>query len=65
MLPTNALKCFGKSDGMPIPTGAMLYWPMGKAVSGLEGRRRLSIGVTGVSEVYPIEALKSNAGGLV
>ena len=38
----------------------MLYWRMGRAVSGLEGRGPLSIGVTGVSEVYPIEALKSN-----
>ena len=57
----HAVKCFGESDGIPIPTGAEALLADGKGGFWLGGQRAVVHWRAGVSEVYPIEALKSNA----
>jgi len=57
----NAIKCFGKADGIPIaPVHSIL--PDGKGGFWLGGQTTLVHWHDGVSESYPIEALKSNVG---
>ena len=57
----SAIKCFGKSDGVPIsPVDSLLA--DGKGGFWLGGQTALVHWHDGVSETYPIEALKSNAG---
>jgi len=56
-----AMKCFGESDGLPLPTGGEALIADGKGGFWLGGQRVLVHWHAGVSEVYPIEALKSNA----
>ena len=56
-----AVKCFGKSDGVPIsPVDSLLA--DGKGGFWLGGQTALVHWQDGVSETYPIEALNSNAG---
>ncbi len=56
-----AVRCFGKADGIPIsPINSLLA--DGKGGFWLGGERALVHWHEGVSETYPIEALKSNAG---
>ena len=56
-----AVKCFGKSDGVPIsPADSLLA--DGKGGFWLGGQTALVHWHDGVSETYPIEALNSNAG---
>ena len=56
-----AAKCFGKSDGVPIsPADSLLA--DGKGGFWLGGQTALVHWHDGVSEMYRIEALKSNAG---
>jgi signal transduction histidine kinase/ligand-binding sensor domain-containing protein len=56
-----AVKCFGKSDGVPIsPADSLLA--DGKGGFWLGGQTALIHWHDGVSEMYRIEALKSNAG---
>jgi len=56
-----AVKCFGKSDGVPTsPSDSLLA--DGKGGFWLGGQTALVHWHDGVSETYPIEALKSNAG---
>jgi len=56
-----AAKCFGKSDGIPIsPADAVL--PDGEGGFWVGGQTALVHWRAGVSQVYPIEGLKSNAG---
>ncbi len=55
------IKCFGKADGIPIaPLNSIL--PDGKGGFWLGGQTTLVHWHSGVSETYPIEALKSNVG---
>jgi len=55
------VKCFGKADGIPIsPVNSLLA--DGKAGFWLGGQTALFHWHDGVSETYPIEALKSNVG---
>ena len=56
-----AMKCFGKSDGMPISESDALL-PDGSGGFWLGGQTALVHWHAGVSEIYPIEALKSNVG---
>ena len=56
-----AIKCFGKSDGLPIsPVDSLLA--DGKGGFWLGGQTTLVHWHDGVSETYPIEALNSNGG---
>ena len=56
-----AVKCFGKADGIPIaPVNSLLA--DGKGGFWLGGQTALVHWHDGVSETYPIEALKSNVG---
>ena len=56
-----AMRCFGKADGIPIsPVNSLLA--DGKGGFWLGGQTALVHWHEGVSETYPIEALKSNAG---
>ena len=56
-------KCFGKSDGIPIaPADAVLA--DGEGGFWVGGQTALVHWRAGVSQVYPIEALRSNAGDL-
>ena len=56
-----AVKCFGKTDGIPIsPVNSLLA--DGKGGFWLGGQTGLVHWHDGVSETYPIEALKSNVG---
>ncbi|MFZ2001867.1 MAG: two-component regulator propeller domain-containing protein [Candidatus Sulfotelmatobacter sp.] len=58
-----AVKCFGKSDGVPIsPADSLLA--DGKGGFWLGGQTALAHWHDGVSEAYPIEALNSNVGQL-
>ena len=58
-----AVKCFGKSDGIPIsPLDSLLA--DGKGGFWLGGQTALAHWHDGVSEMYLIEALNSNAGQL-
>ncbi|MBV8051123.1 MAG: ATP-binding protein [Acidobacteriaceae bacterium] len=55
------VKCFGKSDGMPIsPADALLA--DGKGGFWVGGQTALVHWRAGISQVYPIQGLKSNAG---
>jgi signal transduction histidine kinase/ligand-binding sensor domain-containing protein len=57
----SAVKCFGKSDGVMIsPADSLLA--DGKGGFWLGGQTALVHWHGGVSETYPVEALKSNAG---
>src|SRR5271165_4387174 len=57
------VKCFGKSDGVPIsPVDSLLA--DGKGGFWLGGQTALVHWHDGVSETYPIQALNSNAGQL-
>ena len=56
-----AVKCFGKSDGIPIPTGGHAILADGKGGLWLGGQTALVHWRGGVSQVYPIEGLKSNS----
>ena len=61
MSPTSAAKCFGKADGIPIsPADSSLA--DGEGGFWVGGQTSLVHWRSGVSEVYPIEGLKSNAG---
>ena len=56
-----AVKCFGKADGIPItPIDSLLA--DGKGGFWLGGQTTLVHWHDGISETYPVEALKSNAG---
>ena len=56
-----AMKCFGKAEGIPIsPVNSILA--DGKGGFWLGGQTALVHWHDGVSETYPIEALKSNVG---
>ena len=58
-----AAKCFGKSDGMPIsPADAVLA--DGEGGFWVGGQTALVHWRAGVSQIYPIEGLKSNAGDI-
>jgi len=58
-----AAKCFGKSDGMPIaPADAVLGDGEGGVWVG--GQTALVHWCAGVSQIYPLEGLKSNAGDI-
>src|SRR5271157_3469235 len=58
-----AVKCFGKSEGVPIsPVDSLLA--DGKGGFWLGGQTALVHWHDGVSETYPIQALNSNAGQL-
>jgi signal transduction histidine kinase/sugar lactone lactonase YvrE len=58
-----AAKCFGKSDGMPIsPANALLA--DGEGGGWVGGQTALVHWRAGVSQIYPIEGLKSNAGDI-
>jgi len=60
-LTERAVKCFGKADGIPItPIDSILA--DGKGGFWLGGQTALVHWHHGVSETYPIEALKSNVG---
>ena len=56
-----AVKCFGKSEGVPISQADSLLAD-GKGGFWLGGQTALVHWHDGVSETYPIEALNSNAG---
>jgi signal transduction histidine kinase/ligand-binding sensor domain-containing protein len=57
----SAVKCFGKSEGVPIsPADSLLA--DGKGGFWLGGQTALVHWQNGVSETYPVEALKSNVG---
>ena len=55
------VKCFGESDGIPLPTGGEALLADGKGGFWLGGQRAVVHWHAGVSEVYPIEALKTNS----
>jgi signal transduction histidine kinase/ligand-binding sensor domain-containing protein len=55
------VKCFGESDGLLIPNGGEALLADGKGGFWLGGQRAVAHWHEGVSEVYPIEALKSNS----
>ena len=55
------VKCFGESDGIPLPTGGEALLADGKGGFWLGGQRAVVHWHGGVSEVYPIEALKTNS----
>ena len=58
-----AAKCFGKADGMPIsPADAVLA--DGEGGFWVGGQTALVHWRAGVSQIYPIEGLKSNAGDI-
>src|SRR5271165_2244063 len=58
-----AAKCFGKSDGMPIsPADAVLA--DGEGGFWVGGQTALVHWRAGVSQIYPIEGLKSNVGDM-
>jgi len=58
-----AAKCFGKSDGLPIsPADAVLA--DGEGGFWVGGQTALVHWRAGVSQIYPIEGLKSNAGDI-
>jgi signal transduction histidine kinase/ligand-binding sensor domain-containing protein len=56
------VKCFGESDGILLPTGGQALLADGKGGFWLGGQRAVVHWNAGVSEVYPIEALKTNSG---
>jgi signal transduction histidine kinase/ligand-binding sensor domain-containing protein len=57
----NDVKCFGDSDGIPLPTGGESLLADGKGGFWLGGQRAVVHWHAGMSQVYPIEALKSNS----
>jgi signal transduction histidine kinase/ligand-binding sensor domain-containing protein len=56
------VKCFGESDGIPLPTGGQALLADGTGGFWLGGQRAVVHWRGGVSKVYPIEALKTNSG---
>ena len=56
------VKCFGESDGLRIPYGGEALLADGKGGFWLGGMTAVVHWREGASEVYPIEALKSNIG---
>jgi signal transduction histidine kinase/ligand-binding sensor domain-containing protein len=56
------VKCFGESEGIPLPTGGQALLADGKGGFWLGGQRAVVHWHGGVSEVYPIEALQTNSG---
>ena len=56
------VKCLGESDGLPLPTGGQGLLADGKGGFWLGGQRAVVHWHAGVSEVYPIEALRTNSG---
>ncbi|MGB8013382.1 MAG: two-component regulator propeller domain-containing protein [Terriglobales bacterium] len=58
-----AAKCFGKSDGMPISPADILLAD-GEGGFWVGGQTALVHWRAGVSQVYPIEGLKSNVGDI-
>jgi signal transduction histidine kinase/ligand-binding sensor domain-containing protein len=58
----HGVKCFGESDGIPLPTGGQALLADGKGGFWLGGQRAVVHWHAGVSEVHPIEALKTNSG---
>jgi signal transduction histidine kinase/ligand-binding sensor domain-containing protein len=57
----HAVKCFGQPDGIPLPTGGQALLADGKGGFWLGGQRDVVHWHGGVSEVYPIEGLKTNS----
>jgi signal transduction histidine kinase/ligand-binding sensor domain-containing protein len=55
------VKCFGESEGVPLPTGGQALLADGKGGFWLGGQRAVVHWHAGVSKVYPIEALKTNS----
>ena len=55
------VKCFGESDGIPLPTGGQALLADGNGGFWLGGQRAVVHWREGVSEIYPIEALKMNS----
>lgn len=55
------VKCFGESDGIRLPTGGQALLADGQGGFWLGGQRAVVHWRGGVSEVYPIEALKTNS----
>ncbi len=56
------VKCFGESDGIRLPTGGEALLSDGNSGFWLGGQRAVVHWHAGVSEVYAIEALKTNSG---
>ena len=57
----HGVKCFGESDGVPLSTGGEALLADGKGGFWLGGQRAVVHWHGGVSELYPIEALKTNS----
>ena len=55
------VKCFGESEGIPLTTGGQALLADGKGGFWLGGQRAVAHWRDGVSEIYPIEALKTNS----
>ncbi len=55
------VKCFGEPDRIPLPTGGEALLADGKGGFWLGGQRAVVHWHAGISEVYPIEALKMNS----
>ena len=55
------VKCFGESEGIPLTTGGQALLADGKRGFWLGGQRAVAHWRDGVSEIYPIEALKTNS----
>jgi ligand-binding sensor domain-containing protein len=53
------VKCFGESEGIPLPTGGQALLADGKGGFWLGGQRAVVHWHGGVSAVYPIEALQT------
>jgi ligand-binding sensor domain-containing protein len=56
-----AVKCFGESDGIPLATGGEALLKDGNGGFWLGGQKAVAHWRAGTSEVYPIDALKSNS----
>jgi signal transduction histidine kinase/ligand-binding sensor domain-containing protein len=56
------VRCFGASDGIPLATGGQALLADGEGGFWLGGQRAVVHWRGGVSEVYPIEALRTNSG---
>ena len=53
------VKCFGESDGIPLPTGGEALLADGKGGFWLGGQRAVVHWHAGVSEVYPIDSVEN------
>ncbi len=56
------VKCFGKRDGLTMPAGGFAIAVDGKGGFWLGGQTSVIYWHEGVSQTYPIQALKSNTG---